>query len=88
MELIDLTDFADGGLIREASFRERLAAFDLESLRDRDVLIKGCGATPIPTWAFMMIVARAAQVAKSIQYGEEARPMLLFDRAEEPVTSS
>ena len=56
----------------------------LESPEGQDVLIKGCGGVPIPTWAAMMITAHIAQVASSIAYGEEARPLTIFERAVQP----
>jgi len=81
---IDLAEYTDGGIIREESFRAKVAALDLERFRDQDVFIKGCAKMPIPTWAFMIITAHAAQVAASISFGEEARPQLLFERAHTP----
>ena len=84
MKVINLADFADGGLIRERVFREKLAALDLESFRDDEVFIKGCADMPIPTWAFMMITARVAQVADMITFGEENAPMILFERTPAP----
>jgi len=84
MKIINLADFADGGITRERVFRERVAALDVESFRDEEVLIKGCADMPIPTWAFMMITARVAQVADMITFGEEAAPMVLYERAPEP----
>jgi len=81
---IDLSDFADRGLIREEHFRERMATLDLEPYRDQEVFIKGCAKMPIPTWAFMMITAQVSQVAASISFGEEARPQRLFERASTP----
>jgi hypothetical protein len=80
MRVIDLADFADGGMIREGSFRARVAEIDLGEFRGEEVFIKGCAEMPIPTWAFMMIVAHVAQAAGSITFGEEARPMTLFER--------
>lgn len=80
MRVIDMADFADGGMIRERSFRAHVAGLDLEKLRGEEVFIKGCASMPIPTWAFMMIVAHVAQVADSITFGEQAQPMTLFER--------
>ena len=83
MKVINLADFADGGIIRERVFREKVAALDVESFRGEEVLIKGCADMPIPTWAFMMITARVAPVADMITFGEEAAPMVLYERAPE-----
>lgn len=80
MKLVDITEFADGGLIRESSFTVRVNQLDMESFRDEDVLIAGCGTVPVPTWAAMMVAARLAQVARTIAYGNEDEPIVLFDR--------
>ena len=86
MKSISIADFSDGGLIREASFCVRVNQMDIESFRDEDVLVSSCGSVPIPTWAAMMIAARLAQVAKSIAYGDEDQPIVLFDRDAEHKT--
>lgn len=80
MKLINIIDFSDGGLIREASFCTRINQLDIESYRNEDVLVAGCGSVPIPTWAAMMVAARLATVAKSIAYGDEDEPIVLYDR--------
>lgn len=85
MTTIDLSDFAEGGIIREASFREKLSGLDLESMRGRRVFIKGCAEMVIPTWAFMMVAASVAQVADTITFGEIGRPTVIFRREKSPV---
>jgi len=81
---IDLAEYADGGIIREESFRAKVAALDSEQFRDQEVFIKGCAKMPIPTWAFMIITAHVAQTAASISFGEEARRQVLYERAAAP----
>ena len=78
-----MADYADGGLIREASFKGKVDALELDQFKDEEVFIKGCADLPIPTWAFMMITAKVAQVADLITFGEEASPMTLFERQSE-----
>jgi hypothetical protein len=80
LHVIDLADFADGGLIREKSFTEKLSALNLEDFRGDEVFIKGCASMPIPTWAFMMLTARVSQVADLVTFGEERSPMVVFER--------
>lgn len=75
-----MADFADGGLIRERSFSQKLSELNLDLLQGEEVFIKGCAGTPIPTWAFMMLTARVAQVADLITFGEEKSPMVVFER--------
>jgi hypothetical protein len=79
--VINIADFADGGIIREKSFITQLEALDINDFKGEEVFIRGCADMPIPTWAFMMVTARVAQVADLITFGEEAAPMMLFERA-------
>jgi len=78
--VINMADFADGGIIREKSFKTQLEALDIDDFKGEEVFIRGCADMPIPTWAFMMLTARVAQVADLITFGEEAAPMMLFER--------
>jgi hypothetical protein len=75
-----MADFADGGLIRERSFVERLSALNPDDYRGQEVLIQGCAGMPIPTWAFMMVAARVSQAADRVTFGEKAAPMVVFER--------
>ena len=80
MIVINMADFADGGIIREKSFITQLEALNVNDFKGEEVFIRGCADMPIPTWAFMMVTARVAQVADLITFGEEAAPILLFER--------
>jgi hypothetical protein len=82
MHVIDMADFADGGLIREKSFIEQVESLEMHSFKGEEVFIKGCAQMPIPTWAFMMLAARVAQVADMITFGEENAPFIVFERAQ------
>ena len=75
-----MADFADGGLIREKSFTQKISALNLEDFKGEEVFIKGCAGMPIPTWAFMMVTARVAQVADLVTFGEEVSPLVVFER--------
>ena len=81
MHVIDMADFADGGLIREKSFITQVEALDIDSFSGEEVFIKGCAGMPIPTWAFMMLAARVAQVADMITFGEESAPFVVYERS-------
>jgi len=71
MNTLDIATFADGGMIREKTFFEKIQAHDWRSYADKIVLVRGCGDIPIPPWAFMVIAARLAGVAKQVRYGNE-----------------
>ena len=80
METILLDDFVDGGIIREKSFRQKVAEMDFEQYRDQKVIIKGCADVVIPTWAYLILTARLAQVAEKLYYGEPRYAVKIFNR--------
>ena len=78
LEVIDLEKMCDGGIFREQAFRQAVQAIDWGKYSGKDVLVKGCGNIPIPTWAYMLAAVSAAQKAKSVSYGEAAKPISVF----------
>jgi hypothetical protein len=80
MRSLDITQFAEGGIIREESFRKAVEKFDWKQYQGKRVLIPGCAQMPIPLWAYMMIAAKLAQYAQSITYGEVTSPLPIFSR--------
>ena len=81
MEVLDIKDFMEGGIIVESAFFDKIENFDWKSLRNKRVLVKGCGTTIVPPWAFMVVAARLADVARSVRYGNEHSSFLIFRRA-------
>ena len=81
MDILDLTAFMDNGIITETSFFNKAESFNWEQYRDRSVLVKGCGTTIIPPWAFMTVAARLAQVARRVLYGNEHTSVSIFSRS-------
>lgn len=61
-------------------FLQELKSFDVESYRDKPVVVKGCFDKPIPTSAYMEITRMLAPVAKSIMYGEPCSTVPIFKR--------
>ena len=82
METILLDDFVDGGIIREKSFRQKVAEMDFERYRNQKVIIKGCADVVVPTWAYLILTARLAQVAEKLYYGEPRYAVKIFNRKE------
>lgn len=80
MVILDMREFMDNGVIAETVFNERIAGFDWASLRNRTVLVKGCGTAIIPPWAFMIVTARLTEVARRILYGNEHSSLPVFTR--------
>ena len=82
METILLDDFVDGGIIREKSFRQKVAEMDFERYRNQKVIIKGCADVVVPTWAYLILTARLAQVADKRYYGAPRYAVKIFNRKE------
>jgi len=80
METIQLDDFLDGGIIREKSFREMVSKIDYSLYQNKKVIIKGCAAVQVPTWAYLILVSRIAQIADKIYYGEPRSAVKIFDK--------
>jgi hypothetical protein len=79
---IDIMDFLDNGIIREKTFREKVAAIDWETeYKDAKVVVQGCDRVPIPTWAYMIIVAHLAPHAKRIFWGEPCNAVPIYVRS-------
>ena len=81
METILLEDFLDEGIIKEKSFREKINLMDFSTFSNKKVIIKGCAGVPVPTWAYLIIVANLAQVADKIYFGEPRHAVKIFNRA-------
>ena len=80
METILLDDFLDNGIIREKSFRKMVDDMDFKNYSNKKVIIKGCASVAVPTWAYLIIVARVAQVADKLYYGEPRHAVKVFDK--------
>jgi len=78
METIYLNDFLDGGILKEKSFREKVAEINWSQYTDKRVLIKGCSEVPIPTWAYLILTAELAQFVKRIYFGELRSAVKIF----------
>lgn len=80
MKTVLLDDFLDEGIIREKSFRQMVADLDMNQFENEKVIIKGCATVTVPTWAYLILTARVAQVADKIYYGEPRHAVKIFNR--------
>ena len=80
METIYLDDYTKDGIIIEKEFRKKINKTDWDFYKDKKVLIKGCASAPIPTWAYLIIVAKLSHVAKMILYGEPCSAFEIFKK--------
>ena len=80
MEKIELDDFLTDGILKEKDFRTKIKEINWDIYKDKKVLIKGCASAPIPTWAYLIIVAKLSHVAKMILYGEPCSAFEIFKK--------
>ncbi|MFT4154149.1 DUF2480 family protein [Parafilimonas sp.] len=64
----------------ETLLLNNIDAMDAEVYKDKRVVIKGCGETPIPDSAYLKITARLLPYAKSIMYGEPCSTVPVFKK--------
>lgn len=78
---LDITEFFENGILRESSFREKVAAIDWEKeYKDAKVIIKGCDRVPVPTWAYLVLAAHLAPHARRIFWGEPCSAVPVYVR--------
>jgi hypothetical protein len=59
-------------------FEEAISKLDISNYKDARIVIKGCSNKPVPTNAFVKLVAALRPVAKSIMYGEPCSTVPLY----------
>ena len=62
----------------KAMVMQRINSIDTSEYADKRVVIKGCGDTPIPDAAYVMITHHLRPVAKSIMYGEPCSTVPIY----------
>ena len=61
-------------------FLKVIEDLEIESFRDKPVIIKGCTNKPIPKNAYLWATAKIQEVARSVMYGEACSSVPLFKR--------
>ena len=77
-EIVDPSDLLTDGAFLEDKFLTRANDYDWSRFRGRPVLVRGCGSTLIPPWAYMLITSRLVGIAKSIRFGNEHDNIVVF----------
>ena len=67
---IDFEDYLSEGILKEDYFRNRIESIDWRIYSQKIVLIKGCASSPIPTWAYMILVSKLTPYVNKILFGE------------------
>ncbi len=59
-------------------YRDAIAKLDAEAYRDKRVVVKGCGALPVPPSAYAEISRLLMPVVKSLMYGEPCSTVPIY----------
>lgn len=62
-------------------FAESLKTLDLDALKDRPVIIKGCSNLPVPASAYLWATQRIQKVARSVMYGEACSSVPIYKKS-------
>lgn len=65
----------------QQAFLKNIAAIDIQELKDKRVVIKGCGDLSIGAYAYLEITRRLTPVVKSIMYGEPCSTVPVYKRS-------
>lgn len=66
--------------LETAIFQAIFQELDVENLRDKPVIIKGCSSKPVPQNAYLMAIDKIQPVAKSLMYGEACSSVPLYKK--------
>lgn len=67
-------------VLETSIYQEIINEFDIESVKNKPVIIKGCANKPIPPSAYVQLVEKIIPVANSIMYGEACSTVPLFKK--------
>ena len=70
--------------LETAIYNPLISNMDMEPYRDKPVIVKGCSHKPVPKNAYLQIVNKLQNVAKSIMYGEACSSVPLYKRKNVP----
>jgi hypothetical protein len=68
----------DTAFLHKTIFLKNISRIDVESYRDKRVVVKGCGELSIGDFAYLEITKLLRPVAKSIMYGEPCSTVPIF----------
>lgn len=72
--------FGDLETLETVLFLREIDKLDMESYRDKRIVIKGCGDIPVPVSAYVQLTLSLSKVAKSIMYGEPCSTVPVYKR--------
>lgn len=66
--------------MKQQLIQQRIDNINPEEYRDKRVVIKGCGDTPIPDMAYVAITYKLRPVVKSLMYGEPCSTVPVYKK--------
>lgn len=72
--------FGDENSYIDAQLNQYLSELKPSDYRDQRVVVKGCGAIPIPPWFYLRITHLLAPQVKSLMFGEPCSTVPIFKR--------
>ena len=70
--------FGDSAIAKEELFFDKLNGWDISSLENKRVMVKGCSDVPNPNKAFGVLTNRLQPVVKSLMFGEPCSAVPVF----------
>lgn len=65
-------------LLETSIYQKIIENFDIENIKGKPVIIKGCANKPIPASAYTQLIKKILPIANSIMYGEACSTVPLF----------
>jgi hypothetical protein len=72
--------FGDEQALHRSLFIKNIAQLDVETFRDKRVVVKGCGDLRIGEFAYLELTKLLRPVAKSIMYGEPCSTVPIYKK--------
>lgn len=72
--------FGDRDKLEDKLFFDALGQIDVEALRDKKVVVKGCSKFPVPVSAYVEISRMLKPVVQSLMFGEPCSTVPLYKR--------
>jgi len=70
--------FGDSSIAKEELFFDKLNKWDISTLENKRVMVKGCSDIPNPNKAFGVLTNRLQPVVKSLMFGEPCSAVPVF----------
>ena len=67
-------------LLETVLYQGIINELDINSFKDKPVIIKGCANKPIPPSAYTLLIEKIQPIAKTIMFGEACSTVPLFKR--------